>query len=85
MRNNLKQIVVEDGKNFPEGEEKEPLEGEGEEENGDIETSSYIVARLLGDPSRYCLYLSESIGCLRRLCSHPYYYYVCFKSSYNII
>ncbi len=67
MTNNLEDIVVE-------GEEKELLlEGEREEENGDIETSSYIVSRLLGDPSRYCLYLylSESIGCMRCLCSHP--------------
>ncbi len=52
---NVDEIVEDDGYNFPEGGKKELLiKGDGNEENGDIETSSFVVARLLDEPSRYC-------------------------------
>ncbi len=53
MTNNAnQQIGLGNGQNVPERGEKELLEGDREEENGDIEASSKVVAQLLGDPSR---------------------------------
>ncbi len=49
------EVIEDDGYNPPKGGKKELLKkGNGDGGNGDIaETSSYVAARFLGEPSRY--------------------------------